>query len=245
MPISGASANKTSRNNRFSAFICLCINVFGLPITLAAHENWVLTPQQIHDLNALPRPYIFTHLTPLNFAMLLITAVVVLGYVALNRTGAREMFPDLQVRLSSYGGFASLSLRVALFVLLGMAGLGLGPRSGTALFEAPTLAAPDLELRLAGPGWEWVAWVEVAIAVSMFFGIYVRASAFATLVLGFLGFKMFGWGMIDYIGLAGGAASYLLLQGAGSYFIPMPAVPGTKAIVAWLADQPRLRAQKL
>jgi NADH dehydrogenase FAD-containing subunit len=215
------------------------------PIALQAHENWVLTAQQIRDLNALPRPFIFTHLTPINVSMFLIAMVAVIGWVALNRTGARELFPALQVRLGSYGGFASLSLRVALVILLGMAGLGLGPRSGTALFEAPTLAAPDLELRIAGPGWEWVAWVEVAIAVSMLFGIYVRAAAAVTLGLGLLGFYLFGFGMIDYIGLAGGAASYLMFQGAGSYYVPLPSVPGTKKIVAWLGSQPRLRAQKI
>jgi NADH dehydrogenase FAD-containing subunit len=231
--------------NRLSVFVYLYLALLMLPIALQAHENWVLTPPQIRDLNAQPRPYLFTHLTPINVSLLLFSLVVLAGWVALNRTGARELFPDLQVRLASHGGFASLSLRVALFILLGMAGLGLGPRSGTALWEAPTLAAPDLELRLAGPGWEWIAWVEVILALCFFFGIYVRAAAAVTLALGILGFKLFGFWMIDYIGLIGGAASYLLFQGAGSYYIPLPSVPGTKKIVAWLASVPRLRAQKI
>jgi NADH dehydrogenase FAD-containing subunit len=228
-----------------SAFVCFFLVLLLFPIALEAHENWVLTREQTIALNAQPRPYIFTHFTVTNVALLLISLVVCAGWILLNRTGARELFPDLQVRLASYGGFASLSLRVALTILLGMAGLGLGPRSGTALYEAPTLAAPDLELRLAGPGWEWVAWVEVFVALLFLFGIYVRFAAVITLALGILGFKLFGWGMIDYIGLAGGAASYLLFQGAGSYYIPMPSVPGTRKLVAWLASVPRLRAQKI
>lgn len=226
-------------------FLYLCLVLLLFPVAIGAHENWVLTREQTIALNAQPRAYIFTHFTATNIFLLLISLAVCAGWILLNRTGARELFPDLQVRLASYGGFASLSLRVALTILLGMAGLGLGPRSGTALYEAPTLAAPDLELRLAGPGWEWIAWVEVAVAVMFLFGIYVRFAAVITLGLGLLGFKLFGWGMIDYIGLAGGAASYLLFQGAGSYFIPLPSIPGTKGIVAWLASVPRLRAQKI
>jgi len=225
--------------------VSLCLMIILCPIALIGHEKWVLTPQQVAELNQQPRPYLFTHFTATNIIVLLISLVVVVGWVALNRTGAREMFPDVQVRLASYSGFASLSLRIALTILLGMAGLGLGPRSGTALFEAPTLVAPELELRLAGPGWEWIAWVEIALAVCFLFGIYVRAAAAVALVTALLGFKLFGWDMIDYIGLGGGACSYLLFQGAGSYFIPMPSVPGTRKIVAWLASVPRLRAQKI
>lgn len=236
----------TKNGRSLFVYVSLMLLLFLLfPIAMEAHEKWVLTSQQAAELNAQPRPYIFTHLTPINASMILLTLVCLVGWIALNRTGARELFPDLQVRLASHGGFASLSLRIALFILLGMAGLGLGPRSGTALFEAPTLVAPDLELRMAGPGWEWVAWVEVIVALCFLFGIYVRGAALVTMVLGILGFYLFGSDMIDYIGLAGGAASYLLLQGAGSYYLPLPHVPGTKKIVAWLASQPRLRAQKL
>lgn len=228
-----------------AVIVYLYIALLLFPVAVQAHEKWVLTPQQVVDLNKLPRPYIFTHWTGTNVFLLLITFVVLVGWVTLNRTGARELFPDLQVRLASHGGFASLSLRIALTVLLGMAGLGLGPRSGTALFEAPTLVAPELELRLAGPGWEWVAWVEVALAVCFLFGIYVRGAALVGIATSLLGFKLFGWDMIDYIGLGGGALVYLLCQGAGSYYIPMPSIPGTNKIVAWLASVPRLRAQKI
>jgi NADH dehydrogenase FAD-containing subunit len=232
-----------NRKNGLIAFLSLAITLLLFPILTIAHEKWVLTPEQINQLNAQPRPYIFTHLTPVNMAMYAFILLFMLGWITLNYTGARELFPDLQVRLASHGGFASLGLRVALFVLLGMAGFGLGPRSGTALFEAPTLAAPDLELRMAGHGYGWVAWVEVALALCFLFGIYVRGAAFVTLLLGLYGFHMYGYWMFDYIGLLGGASIYLLIQGAGSYYVPMPSIPGTGKIVAFLEDQPRQRAQ--
>jgi NADH dehydrogenase FAD-containing subunit/uncharacterized membrane protein YphA (DoxX/SURF4 family) len=210
-----------------------------------AHEAWVLSPEKIAALNAKPLPEIFTTLNATNISMYLITVLFLVGWISLNYTGARELFPDLQVRLGSYGGYASLGLRIALGVLLGMAGTGLGPRVGTAPFVAPTLAAPDLELRLLGSGWGWIAWVEIVLAVCFLLGIYVRAAAAVLLGLAILGLFTFGPRMLDYLGLIGGAGVYLLLQGAGSYHVPMPSIPGTAKIQAWLESQPRLRAQFL
>ncbi|MGB0034063.1 MAG: hypothetical protein WBP79_01150, partial [Candidatus Acidiferrales bacterium] len=225
------------------ALLSFYVLLLLFPLITEAHEKWVLSPQQVVALNAQPRPYIFTHLTPISLSLYAFTLLVMAGWISLNYTGARELFPDLQVRLASYGGYASLALRIALFVLLGMAGLGLGPRSGTAFFEAPTLAAPDLELRLAGHGWGWIAWAEIILAVCFLFGIYVRPAAAILLGVDVLGLRLFGLGMLDYFGLIGGAAFYLLLQGAGSYHVPMPAIPGTRGITAWFASQPRARAQ--
>ncbi|MEE8554634.1 MAG: FAD-dependent oxidoreductase, partial [bacterium] len=149
------------------------------------------------------------------------------------------------MRLASYSGFAALALRIGLAVMLGMAAFGLAPRVGTEMFEAPVLGAPDLELRLVHPFWIWIAWAEAAVAAAFVLGIYVRAAAAVTLVIGGLGLVLFGTGMVAYIGLVGGAAIYLLLQGAGSFYVPLPAFPGTRRITRWLADQPRDRAQVL
>ena len=205
----------------------------------------MLSPKQVAELNAQPRPKIFTHLNATNLSMYAFTILFALGWVSLNYIGAGDFFPNLQARLASHGNYASLGLRIALCIVLGMAGSGLGPRVGTALFEAPTLVAPDLELRLVGPGWGWIATVEVALAFCFLFGVYVRAGAAALLGLSFLGLYLFGYDMLDYIGLVGGAAVYLALQGAGSHYVSTPTVPGIAKITAWLADQPRARAQRL
>jgi len=239
--------NSSTYHRKTAVFflVSVCSVLFILPVVANAHEKWCLTPQQVAELNAQPRPYIFSHLTPVTLAMYAFTLFFVAGMIWMNYTKARELFLGWQVWLASRGAYASLSLRIALFILLGMAGLGLGPRMGTALFEAPTLAAPDLELRLAGPGWLWIAWVEVVLAGCFIFGIYVRAAAAVLIGLVLLGLHLFGWGMLDYIGLIAGAAVYLLLRGAGPYGVPMPAIRGTSKISAWLADQPRARAQWL
>jgi NADH dehydrogenase FAD-containing subunit/uncharacterized membrane protein YphA (DoxX/SURF4 family) len=233
------------RNATFLLFALLALLWMLLPPGALAHEAWVLSPQEQAELSAKPLPPIFTHLNAVNVSMYLGTLIFLLGWISLNYTGARELFPDLQVRLGSYGGYASLGLRIALFILLGMAGTGLGPRVGTAMLTAPTLAAPDLELRLLGPGWGWIAWVEIVLALSFLFGIYVRAAAVVLLGLAILGLVAFGPRVLDYLGLIGGAGVYLLLQGAGSYFVPAPSIPGTAKIRAWLASQPRSRAQFL
>lgn len=232
------------RNAAF-ALVLFGVCLLLLPFPTVAHEAWVLTQQEMAEWNAKPLPEIFTTLNAVNISMHLITLLFLVGWISLNSTGARELFPDLQVRLASYGGYAALGLRIALFILLGMAGTGLGPRHGTPMFAAPTLAAPDLELRYGGPGLGWIAWVEIVLALCFLFGIYVRAAAAVLLVTAVLGLFLFGLEMVAYIGLVGGAAVYLLLQGAGSYYIPMPSVPGTARITAWLADQPRARAQFL
>lgn len=233
------------RKRVFLLSIFLFFLLLLYPPRLMAHESWVLTPKEMAELNAKPMPEIFTHLNATNISMYVLTTLFLVGWVLLNYTGARELFPDLQVRLASYGGLAALALRLPLFVLLGMAGFGLGPRRGTGLFEAPTLVAPDLELRLLGPAWGWIGWAEVVLALCFFFGIYVRGAAAVLLGLSILGLFLFGHQMVAYIGLVGGAAVYLLLQGAGSYHVPLPSIPGTSKIEAWLQDQPRERAQWL
>ncbi len=213
-----------------------------LPHGVLAHEAWVLSPEQIAEWNAKPKPEIFTQLNGTNLLMVLSTALFLVGWILLNFTGARELFPDLQVRLAAYGGYAALALRIALFVMLGMGAFGLSPRHGTGLLEAPALAAPDLELRLIQGNWSWVAWAEGGVALCFLLGIYVRGAAAVLLGLCLLGLFLFGPAMYAYVGLLGGAAVYLLLQGAGSYHVPMPSIPGTARISAWLANQTRERA---
>jgi hypothetical protein len=113
------------------------------------------------------------------------------------------------------------------------------------LLETQTLLAPDLELRPFGAGSRVIAVVEGIIGFCLLFGVYARAAAAGLRILCVTGLVLFGSHMLGYIGLVGGAAVYLLLQGAGAYSLPLPAVPGTGKIAAWLARQLRERAQWL
>ena len=116
-----------------------------------AHERWILSPDQIAELNAHPWPKLYSKLSPLNVTMISLFLLFILGWVRLGFTGARELFPDLQARLASYGDHVPRILRVCLAWMLLSSAFGLEPRFGVAAFTSPTLFAPDLELRLLGP----------------------------------------------------------------------------------------------
>ncbi len=207
-----------------------------------AHEAWFLTPEEMAAANARPKPEIFTTLNSTNISILVGSALFLFGWISLHFTGAREMFTDLRLRLASFGDYASVALRIGLGVMFVMAAFGMSPRHGTEMFEVPVLAAPDLQLtRLAGD-WAWIAWAEALVGIMLLLGIYVRLAAAACLGLASLGAVLFPHDMQQYFGVIVGAGIYLLLQGAGTLYIPMPSVYGTQRIAAGLASQPRERA---
>ena len=211
-----------------------------------AHELWVLTPEQATQWNARPKPEIFTQLNATSLSIYLLAALCLVGcFLLYRRTASRTLASHLQARLISYGDYAPVALRIALFIMLGTASLGLSPRMGTEIMQSPVLGAPDLELRLLSGNWSWVAVIEGVVAVCLLLGIYVRGAAAAVLGLGLLGLFLFGEAMCAYIGLVGAAAVYLLFQGAGPYAMPLPSFPGTARLSAWFSSQPRERVQWL
>ncbi len=215
------------------------------PEASLAHEAWLLTPEQIAARNAQPKPELFTRFGATNLMMTLAAALFILGCVRLGAPAAREPFPGMQERLASYGEHAAFVLRLCLAITLIMAALGLHPRHGAQVFQAATLGMPDLELRLLGENWDWLALAQALIAVALLLGMWVRAAAAATLGVTALGLGLFGVAMLAYAGALAAAALYLLLVGAGRPSLPAPVLPGTGKVVAWLADQPPERAQFL
>jgi uncharacterized membrane protein YphA (DoxX/SURF4 family) len=226
----------------FLLLLCFLLLFCLRPEASLAHEAWLLTPEQIAARNAQPRPELFTRFGATNLMMTLAAALFTLGCV---RLGAREPFPGLQERLASYGEHAAFVLRLCLAITLIMAALGLHPRHGTQLFQAATLAMPDLELRILGENWDWLALAQALIAAALLLGLWVRAVAAATLGITALGLGLFGVAMIAYAGALAAAALYLLLLGAGRPCLGAPALQGTAKIVARLGDQPPERAQFL
>ncbi len=215
------------------------------PFAAEAHESWVLTAEQMAAADAKPMPAMFTSWNPTSIWTLLLSAAFLGGWILLHFTGAKELFPDLQVRLASYGEYGALSVRIGLGIMLFLAAFGLGPRHGTELFEASTFLAPDLELRSVPGNWQWIAWVEGVLAYVLILGIYVRFAAFVFLLLSIVGLYLFPYDILAYYGIGAGTAVYLLLQGGGAFTMPLPQVPGTARIVSWLANQPRERAMWL
>ncbi|MCU0735014.1 MAG: hypothetical protein MUF20_05750, partial [Methylotetracoccus sp.] len=212
---------------------------------LQAHERWILTPEQIAEWNGKPLPGLYTDLSALNVALISAFALFTVGWIRLGFTGARELFPDLQARLGSYGDHVAPILRFCLAWILISSALGLEPRVGIERFASPTLFAPDLELSLVGPIGRGFEWVELLLGLGFLFGIYVRCCAAALLVLALLSTLLFQDAMFAYAGALVGVAIYLLMQGPGSYFVPMPTHPSLLDWQERLAAQPRQRAQAI
>jgi NADH dehydrogenase FAD-containing subunit/class 3 adenylate cyclase/uncharacterized membrane protein YphA (DoxX/SURF4 family) len=212
---------------------------------LLAHERWILSPDQINQWNSQVRPELFSNLSALNLVMMSGFSLFIVGWVWLGFTGARELFPDLQARLASYGEHVPRILRVCIAWILLSSALGAEPRFGIEPFTSPTFLAPDLELKQLGPHWLWLRWAEIFLGFTVLFGIYIRIFASLSIALCLLGGYLFGEAILAYAGAFIGANLYLVLQGPGRHYLPLPTLPLFKPLQAWLADQPRLRAQAI
>ncbi len=238
----------TLKSRRFLGTLALILSVAGLLLfseSTVAHERWILTPVQITYWNSLPHPELFAKWSPLNMAMISVFATFIVGWVWLGFTGARELFPDLQARLSSYGDHVPRILRVCVGWILLSSALGAEPRFGIAPFTQPTFFAPDLDLTQLGITWAWLRWAEVVLGLTILFGIYVRFFSFLLICLSFLGAYLYGEAIFAYAGAIIGASIYLVLQGPGRHYLPLPTPALFQPLQAWLAEQPRLRAQAI
>jgi NADH dehydrogenase FAD-containing subunit/uncharacterized membrane protein YphA (DoxX/SURF4 family) len=216
-----------------------------IPAVSLAHEQWILTPEQMLEWDAKPLPDLFTTLSAANAIPILAFLAFLAGWIRLGFTGARELFPDLQVRLASYGDFVAPILRFCVAWMLISSGLGAEPRVGVPPFSMPTMFAPDLLLHDLSPVWTWLQIAQIVTAFALLLGLYVRLFAAVLIVLAVLGIALFGAAMLSYVGAVIGASVYLMLQGPGRYFVPLPAAPLLSPVQAWLASQPRQRAQAI
>lgn len=203
--------------------------LFSAP--LLAHESWILTPAEMLEWNSKPKLELFTQWSATNIMLLGGVFLFAVGWVRLGFTGAREMFPDLQARLASYGEYSAVILRFALAWTLLTSALAVETRVGNSLFQSPTLLAPDLELRLLGPDWMWLREAQILLGLMFLFGLYVRLAAVILLGVSMLALLLFGWDMMTYLTVVWGVCVYLLLQGPGSHYVPIAhatgvAVPG-------------------
>lgn len=212
---------------------------------IVAHERWILSPEQIGQWNAHLRPALFSSFSTLNLIMISGFSLFIVGWVWLGFTGARELFPDLQARLSSYGDHVPRILRVCIAWILLSSAFGAEPRFGVDPFTSPTFLAPDLELNQLDSKWYWLRWAEIILGLTILFGFYVRV--FAALAIGFclLGGFLYGEAIMAYAGAFIGGNLYLVLQGPGRHYLPLPILPLLRPLQAWLGDQPRLRAQAI
>lgn len=223
-----------------------CIVLWLFPFeALNAHERWILTPEQIQTWSERPTPSLWSTLGLLNGSLILGFVIFTIVWIRLGFTGARELFPDLQARLGSFGHLVAPTLRFCLAWVLISSAFGLEPRYGVERLASPTLFAPDLELGATVPNMLWLRWFEFGLGIGFLLGIYVRVCAVALLVLTFFGTVLFQSSIYAYAGALVGVAIYLLYQGAGSYFLPFPTHPKYLAMQSELASVPRQRAQAI
>ena len=247
VPRPGARYRPTAISSLATMATLVLIMLLAFHGVALAHEQWVLTPEQMQEWDAKPLPDLFATWSPGNVIPILAILAFLACWIRLGFTGARELFPDLQARLASHGDIVAPILRFCLAWMLLSSGFGAEPRVGVPAFSMPSLFAPDLLLQQLAPGWAWLRWAQIVIAVALLLGIYVRFFAALLIGLAVLGIGLFGTAMLSYVGALIGACIYLVLQGPGRYFLPLPvpAAPLLGPLQAWLAAQPRPRAQAI
>ncbi|MCX7111970.1 MAG: cyclic nucleotide-binding domain-containing protein [Proteobacteria bacterium] len=225
-------------------FVMIAIGLLWADASFA-HERWILTPDQAEEWNAKLKPAVYTSPSVLNISLIAGFFLFAVVWIRLGFTSARDLFPDLQARLGSYGDAVAPILRFCLAWVLISSALGFEPRYGVEPFSSPTLFAPDLELNQYGGSWTGLRWVEFVLGLGFLFGIYVRILAVALMLLALPGLALFQQDLFAYAGALVGVAIYLLLQGPGSYFVQMPVDPSLLPMQTQLAAQPRQRAQAI
>lgn len=196
----------------------------------AAHEAWLLTPDEIVRLAAEPMPALFASHLWLGLAAL---AGGVATAVALR---AEETLAPVEARLAApvaprAADLGPLAIRGGLAAMLALAATGGLPRHGTLPWTEPTLLVPDMQLALA-PGWGWLAAAQMMLAAALALGLCTRIAGLAVVALSVLGLAVFGGTFLSYAPhfsapglilalLGGGALSVDRQFGAGA--LPAPA----------------------
>jgi uncharacterized membrane protein YphA (DoxX/SURF4 family) len=160
------------------------------PHAAAAHEAWLLTPDEIATLANAPMPALFTSSVALGLAAAIGCAGTVAAFHIEEqvRPYEKRIAPSLKNAATHVG---PVVMRVALATMLGLAGTGGLPRHGTAHWTEPTLLVPDMQLSLV-PGWEWLAACQLTMAVLLLVGVLTRVIGLGLVGLSCLGLVIFG-----------------------------------------------------
>ncbi|MGO1118159.1 cyclic nucleotide-binding domain-containing protein [Rhodovibrionaceae bacterium A322] len=242
-----ASPSAPSRLQAFPLWLLIAPLITGLGLLLAgtaqAHERWILTPEEINRWSAEPRLELMANVTATNLVVLAVALVLALLLYKLNQRGAAEFFPDLRARLEAKAHYSSLVLRFCLaWTLLGAA-LALETHAAIGFLERPTFLAPDLFIDQLPARWQWFQEAQIAIAVFLLLGWYVRLQAAACLALCTLALFVIGEPMLAYYPSMAGVCLYLIFQGPGTFFLPLPLPAFLRTTVDQLSQLPRPQVQ--
>ena len=210
-----------------------------LPLEAAAHEAWLLTPDEMAKLAVAPIPAVFTGFWPLA-GFIAVAAIAAVGAIALagRLEGVeRRTFAPLAARAADLG---PLFVRLGLALMLGLGATGGLPRHGTTIWTTPTLMVPDMQIALAGSGWSWLAYAELITALFLLAGLMTRAAALVVIALVIMGYAAFGMPFMAY-GPHFVAPALILLMFGGGMFSLDKAAP-RPAPAAWPAKSTQWHA---
>jgi uncharacterized membrane protein YphA (DoxX/SURF4 family) len=186
------------------------------PHLALAHERWLLSPYELQALLEAPPPAIMAAPGPTMPAMAAAALLAMLVARALD-AGLQPDRAWFEARfMARLWPPALLALRLGLATLMIAGALGLTPRHGEVMGNAPTLLVPDLELRLIGPEAAWLVPVQLALGAMLALGVMTRLAAALTLGLVAYAFAAFDPVLLlPYAGHVAAPAGLLLAAGAG------------------------------
>ncbi len=233
-----AFSKRQWRRTWLALFITQMTAVF-LSLPAAAHERWVLTPDQMKTLNAEPKPDIYTTFTLEGTLVLGFFGSILLFliYIHYFRKPAKWLLL-LSGRMQRFVQWIQPLLRLTLGWTLIASAMGLVPRLGNSAMAYPTLLAPDLEIAVLGPGWHWLIWAEIILGFWFMSGLWTRVASCVLIVLIHIALGLFGEPFIAYYPTFLGIAIYLLIRGGGRGTMQTRTLFGLQPLVDWLHEMP-------
>lgn len=215
-----------------------------MSIPAFAHERWVLTPDQMRDLNSEPKPDIYTSFTLEGSLVLTFFGGILMFLIYIHYF----RYPDKWLlmfsgRMQRFVEWIQPLLRLTLGWTLIASALGLVPRLGNSSMSYPTFLAPDLELATLGAGWHWLVWAEIALGFWFMSGLWTRIASFVLLLAIHLALFLFGEPLMAYYPTFVGIAVYLLIRGGGRGTMETRTVPALQPIMEWLDNVPMRYSQ--
>ena len=211
-----------SKNDMKKALLFL---IFTLMSQVASgHETWLLSEDAVNVLLSQPPPPLFSVWDPIALSIVLILWFIFHIALWVERTWLLNVYRSFYPCLAKLArDFGPVLLRLGLGLILMYASIGGLPRDDMNAAGHPTLFVPDLNLMHLGGWYCCLGKVEIALAIMLFLGLYVRLAALGIIILVIWGFGLFGANMLDYAAHIMGPAILLMYLGAGSSgFVLLP-----------------------
>ena len=204
-----------------------------------AHERWVLTPDQMRELNSAPKPEIYTSFTLEGSAILLFFGSILafLIYAHYFRKPDKWLLL-LSGRMQRFTEWIQPLLRLTLGWTLIASALGLVPRLGNSPMAYPTFLAPDLELAVLGPGWHWLIWAELFLGFWFMSGLWTRVASTVMIAAIHLALGLYGEPFLAYYPTFLGISIYLFIRGGGRGTMQTRTLLGLQPVLDFLHEMP-------